>query len=577
MPFLGAPSKYIISASNITGGSPNLIVNGGVNNMALGNFVLTTHETGDNNIAIGNGAMADDLSGYNNVALGFNAKRSRINPDGTGSGSSSYDTVFVGNNAAGDPFCNYGNSVVIGSDAGNIPCGEINNDNVIIGHDAGYSESPLNATASRNVIIGASAAQDVNNQPQENVVIGAEAAINSTLKNNNVIIGRGAMQGGFDDIKSNVIIGDLASAKGANFDAVITQNVTVIGNNAAQGTNLGVNNIAIGDQAFSTYNEEGFYASLTPSTTNLVIGDFSARYLANESGNVINYNDNVILGHNTLNSSQTVNFDISNNVIIGNGVSRVVDGTLENAIIIGNNIEVANGSDFQIVIGDPLATYTSVIVGGVDLLAGGGGGFAAQATQSDLNDVSIISSAEDGISAFLAGYEFVSNTDNSTVATTNISFYAAGDNGSATTSGIYDESGSLEFNHELINGANTSNYTSALGVGNAEISIQSFDATTQGDVSLDASLNGATIAASSFDGTNTAAIGINAIISTTSLVYEVVAPTGYKHVWNVPDETGASAADFTIANAPAAIQITNWIKLTLNGVDGYVPFLSTPI
>jgi hypothetical protein len=46
--------------------------------------------------------------------------------------------------------------------------------------------------------------------------------------------------------------------------------------------------------------------------------------------------------------------------------------------------------------------------------------------------------------------------------------------------------------------------------------------------------------------------------------------------WNLPTEVGAEAApSYAAANAPAAgLTVTNFVKITLNGVEGYIPFLS---
>lgn len=41
------------------------------------------------------------------------------------------------------------------------------------------------------------------------------------------------------------------------------------------------------------------------------------------------------------------------------------------------------------------------------------------------------------------------------------------------------------------------------------------------------------------------------------------------------DFTGASTATFTAANAPAAIQPRKWLKVTIGGTVGYIPWFST--
>lgn len=46
--------------------------------------------------------------------------------------------------------------------------------------------------------------------------------------------------------------------------------------------------------------------------------------------------------------------------------------------------------------------------------------------------------------------------------------------------------------------------------------------------------------------------------------------------WWQPTATGVASATFSASNAPAAIAPTAWIKITLNGVPGYIPFFSVP-
>lgn len=559
MPFLGAPSKYLILDSNITGGSPNLIVNGGVNNMALGNFVLTTHETGDNNIAIGNGALTDDQFGFNNVAVGFSAKRLRINADGTGNGSSSNNSVFIGNNAAGEAFTNYSGSVIIGSNAGQIPAGELNNDNVIIGADAGVSENPLNATASRNVIIGASAAQDVNNQPQENVVIGAEAAINTTLKNANLIVGYAAAQGGFGDFNRNTIIGNQANQKNTNFDLITTEEITVIGYQAAYGTNYGIDNTLIGYQAGLSFDETGAVAGANPSTNNIVLGKKSL-YWSSGTGTINDpqYNDNIIIGNNSASNLDNIGSDIdpvlTNNIIIGSNsnTAAVADLSFSNSIIIGNNLEIPNSVNGNIIIGDPSGAYDSILIGGVDLLALSGG-FGAVAFQDAATDVSITSVASDLVSGFSANYTFVANTDNATAASSLGAFQST--NGTIDNNALMFtdlESSSVELN--LTDGTDTVSSSYTGNIINKTMQVQ---------------LNAT-------NGLTNCGLGLSVDAASDVARYEVTGAT-IVNEWTVPAQTGASAADFTPANAPAAISVSNWIAVTLNGVAGYIPFLSTPI
>jgi hypothetical protein len=551
MPFITPPSLYQAAGSNITGGAPNLIVNNGINNMALGNFVLTTHDTGDNNIAIGNGAMADDLTAFNMVAIGFNAKRERGE-----TGSSSNDSVMIGTNVAGSSGANFSKSVILGVEAGQIIAGELNDGDVLIGYATGASNTGLNSPSNNNVIVGREAANGSEGAMIENVAIGFQAVINSDMRSANVIVGASAMTGGFGEIQRNVIIGYSASQKNTNFDLITTQEQTIIGFQAAYGTNFGVDNTIIGYQAGLSFDESGAVAGATPSANNIVLGKKSL-YWASISGSLNDpqYNDNIIIGNNTASNLDSVGSDISpsltNNIVIGQSVNTtaVADLGFDNKIIIGNFVTVPNGADYEILIGDPNETYTSVIVGGVDLLAGGGG-FAAQAFQDDAANVSITSVASDLVSGFSGTYIINADTDNATVATSSALFEAAAPTQDATVS----------LSADLSNAVVQGSYNGVGGAG-------SFTFGSQETLSF--------IGVGSGNGTNAAQLNLNVDNVAEEVQYNITGTgTPFVHAWTVPAETGADTATFVATNAPAAISPTNWIAITLNGVAGYIPFFS---
>ncbi len=171
---------------------------------------------------------------------------------------------------------------------------------------------------------------------------------------------------------------------------------------------------------------------------------------------------------------------------------------------------------------------------------GGGGGFAAQATQTSdtggLDNVSITSVA--GVGNFINSYKLNSITDNT-------------------------EQGLTQF--ELLSGTdNTSN--------KGEIVLSSGDGVAVSTRLLLEANQGST--------NGLAILDVNAINETTSLslsgaTCEISIDLGSIFSLAAPSQTGADTASFVNANAPVAgLTITNWIAVTLNGVQGYIPFLS---
>jgi len=573
MPFITPPSPYLILGSNILGGAPNLIVNNGINNMALGNFVLTNNNNGDNNIAIGNLAMNAHVNGESNVAIGFSSLvNTELNQENVMLGA------FVA--AGSQP---YFDSVIIGVNAGAFS--QLQNDgsldNVVIGHNAmfGSDETPLdffesnvivgakamrqelgvspNLSVVGNVIVGANVLSEVESTVENNIVIGGEALTDlNQLTNSNVVVGYNAASfntGGLlaePAFSENILIGTEVALKNEDEagDQLFTlQNQIAIGIRALAGMQPTDYNMVLGRNSLIGYlpSDNTIYSVDARAEFNNVIGSNSAQINSNISGGETSYINNIILGNDTLNfnTSDGLTKIVSDNIVIGNTCVSGDDYNMSNAIIIGNNNP--DPVTDSIIIGDPNVTYTQILVGGVDLL-NISGGLEPVATQTADTDVSITSVANDGVSDFTGSYFLNATSDNSTISNSIIQIEAGGNDGSGNFSGTA-----------------TLQSSATNGIGLTE-----FILSASGNGGIGA---GATFSASTDNATNDEVATLNLNGQTTL----TIALNTNLFVLQAPASAGTNAPDFTQSTAPVAgLTVTNWMEVTFNGVAGYIPFLS---
>jgi len=207
------------------------LIEGGDHNTAIGAYAGDAITSGYRNTLLGYKAGTSINSGYNNVLIGF---------EGAEGVTSGYDNVIIGANPSQ---ANLTQSTLIGFNAGKegtahntvgvgyraLGLGTLTtvaNGAVAIGHSAlasltsgasntaiGYEAGKAMTTNTNNTIMGYGAFKLADGNEDKNVVIGAGAGdqINNDQCDNNVIIGKEAYRGGTGVLTGSVIIGAEAS------------------------------------------------------------------------------------------------------------------------------------------------------------------------------------------------------------------------------------------------------------------------------------------------------------------------------------------------------------------------------
>jgi hypothetical protein len=194
---------------------------------------------------------------------------------------------------------------------------------------------------------------------------------------------------------------------------------------------------------------------------------------------------------------------------------------------------------------------------------GGGGGFPAEATQNATNSpVSITSTSNDSGAGSNAIYRFSAEYNP--------------DPGIATISAYLETSEITSGNQTYVfaeGSSETGGAQISLGVGvqNNGLS-QSFETIYTSD--LNNKQTGIRNAVQ--DGVVVGSAEIITYIEG-GVVKTALLLTDSEFVLEATAEAGAETVTINTDNGPAAgLQITNWVKITLNGVEGYLPFFSTP-
>lgn len=218
--------------SNISGNS----------NIALGNNALNMNTIGLNNIALGTSALQNNVDGHGNIAIGQFSQSS--NSDGlyntsVGAGSSRFNVTGNNNTAIGTDalrFNTRNNNTAVGSQALKNADGT---DNVAIGYNAAFSQ----IGAVWNIAIGSSALYS-NTESVANIAIGHEALYTNTgnINDQNVAIGHHALRNA--NASHNIAIGSNAMISNTGIGANVA-----IGSNALNTNIVGGANVVIGHSA----------------------------------------------------------------------------------------------------------------------------------------------------------------------------------------------------------------------------------------------------------------------------------------------------------------------------------------
>ena len=255
-------------------------------NTAFGYLALENLTDGSNNTALGMNAGNDLTQGYANVFVGY--------------GSGGWKTTEARNTAVGyaaGPTAGGGDNVNVGVYAGYSHTG---NYCVIIGSDAAYNTTGVDSsviigrqawgtgvgTGDDNVVIGSLAGQDLTSAAQT-VLIGSNAGSNLTTGTYNTVMGYDALKASVGGTY-NVALGWMAMRYHA--EAASGYNVSV-GSKSMYNIATGTANVVLGDSAM--YGKGG-----TLNEANVAIGA-SALYTASGTSN------NVAVGHYSMNAATT--------------------------------------------------------------------------------------------------------------------------------------------------------------------------------------------------------------------------------------------------------------------------------
>jgi len=353
---LGAVSLF----SNTTG-ERNLAIGGdalnqnttGDENIAIGQSALNQMNNGFVNVAVGIRALEQNTSGNENIAIGLEAMKDAQTTRQIGIGvnalrnatAASFDNIALGNEALFS-LTDGGGNLAIGQNAlGNVTTAT---NNVAVGN-----ASLENTTGEGNTALGVGTLA-ANTTGSFNTAIGISALRQMVDASGNTAIGGGAMENSTSGF-ANVAIGNLAlvNSNGLANIAIGTsalQNVQSQQNiglgfsvmtsldGSAGGANSG-RNIAIGSFSLNAMTEgvnninmgTGGLGALSNGNRNVNLGVFSGSELVTgdentfvgyaAGNNISNGTGNIFIGSESIvGSDDTVNFDVSNQLNIGNSI-----------------------------------------------------------------------------------------------------------------------------------------------------------------------------------------------------------------------------------------------------------------
>jgi hypothetical protein len=285
----GDAATFEVMIKEQTKGPIQNIVKIGTSNIGLG-IGARNQLSGESNIAIGRiyGSASSEFpnSGSENVLLGFSNWHSAAN----------YNVLIgSGMNVAGSY------NVFLGADAGNK---NLSNDNIFIGHGAGYNNIGVHSSNGfYNIFMGSGAGYG-NTTGSSNIMIGTNAGLNNSTGSNN----------------------------------------TIIGSNAGS-TILGNNNVIIGFYAGSQETGSNkLYIDNTNTTSPLIYGDFT------NGSEMLVFNGNVGIGTNTPGYKLQVGNAADGSQARANAWNLLSDASLKTTLIKPDNslemIEGINGYYF---------------------------------------------------------------------------------------------------------------------------------------------------------------------------------------------------------------------------------------
>ena len=240
----------------------------GTQNIAIGALSLRENTTGAYNTATGFKALGENSQGNFNTATGMQA--SFHNSTGSNNTSTGRESLIC--NTTGNNNTSFGTNTLAG-------IGIDGYDNTALGHGAlygsagvwavniGYGNTATGFASGNQITTGIYnsatgwSALNKTSTGSYNSALGMEALLNNTTGNNNIGIGRGAVVNN-ETGSENIGIGTYTLPVNVNF----SNNIAI--GNTASGVTQGINNIVIGDHAYSPDN----FANYQLSIGNIIYG-----------------------------------------------------------------------------------------------------------------------------------------------------------------------------------------------------------------------------------------------------------------------------------------------------------------
>ena len=315
---------YLAGAGILEGGDQNVLIGDGSgqavstsdNNVSIGYDALNENQTGGNNIAIGSRAL-NKITTADNTAIGHHA--ARFNETGT-------DNTYLGN-LAGQGVSGQSNSNNVGVGSNALLAVTTGGDNIAIGAYAGDAMTDNDG----NVVIGKSAFSTANTGEDYNVVIGGDAgtAIDDANSESNVLIGQDAGTGGAAAMIGCIAIG----RRSMKSTAANAQTGTIaIGHDALTALTSGAGNVAVGYQSLMTEDAHGKNTAVGYEALKILNAGQHGFNTAvgHQAGNVITSGiQNTIIGSD---SDASANSGLNQTV-----VGYATTGQADNSVTLGND------------------------------------------------------------------------------------------------------------------------------------------------------------------------------------------------------------------------------------------------
>lgn len=624
MPFFGGTELYRQVGTNIKGGTSALAnLTSGQFNLALGQNALSSASSAQNNIAIGYNAgesltigasniivgvdaLSSSLLSSESIAIGYRALKSSLTPNsniaigyeafmslatgssntaiGTGAANSlsnGDDNVLIGFLSGNGYTVNTVRNTNVGSLSG--ASGTIGADNTLIGYGAGNFVSSYN-----NTIVGSLAGDEIQNG-HDNIIIGYKSGFGIGDVSHHIIIG--------DNTATSITIGGIPFTGGGGVTAFTGLSDVphsyagaahqIVSVNAAQTGLEFVNGVDVFQPAGANFNP--FSATAGDATFATEYADFI-----------------VTLGANSVSHAGNAYFDLGAQGNAGVATSDLqaesiaTDSAADHVFLDFDSANTAGRSKVHM-LADPTNSLFTIdaAFGALTISASSNGAIglktdgAINLDDNSANHIADFTHSASNLFSPLTCHSPVTVVGNNTLADGSTFLNVIG----ASVGGAVSES---NFTLSAVDGGSVFSqlqFIAAVGAFAAGFILKSENNLTNmdfnaGDFSITSSGNGNISVASnqnlSLSGASSATLSSSGNVTIQSSTAATIdfslgdvgtftfdSSAGSNFVMSGLDYTGATAATFVAANAPAAISPKKWIKVVIGGVTGYLPWFST--